>query len=660
MTADPLDPLSPAELERAVAAWRAERGPDAADRFVFADLREPEKAALLAWRGGEGPRPPREAELVVLDPLTGTTWEAVVDLAADRVAERHEVPDAHPAITADEYAEAELAAKADPRFQAALARRGIEDPELVMVDAWTVGDFESPVRRVARGLSWLRADLTGDNGYARPIGNLVVVIDLKSMTVLRVDDHGPLPVPDEPGDYRDGGGRPYRAQRPLEIVQPDGPTFTLEGRLLRWSGWRVRVGFTAREGLVLHELGWEADGGAVRPILHRASLAELVVPYGDPNPTVHFKAAFDIGEFGLGPLLNSLRLGCDCVGEIRYLDCATLGAGGAVLELPSAICIHEEDAGLLWKHTDVRAGRVDQARARRLVISAIATVGNYEYGLYWSLHQDGTIEAEVKLTGVMHTAGVAAGTEQRFATEVAPGVVASNHQHFFTFRLDLDVDGQANTAVEVEAERWPHDPDGIAFSAHRTVLRSEAEARRSCDPLRARTWRVENQARRNRMGTAVAYELVPGANVLPMQAADASVRRRARVLDHHLWVTPQRRDERFPAGEHPNQHPGGDGLPRWTAEDRPLEGADVVLWYTCGEHHVPRLEDWPVMPVATLGFKLRAGRVLRPQPGARRAADGELSAAVSGCRRRRSSRRCCARDGPCASSRAGRMTARPS
>ena len=574
---------------------------------MFVDLHEPDKAALRAWREGGGAPPPREAFLVVLDPVAGATLEAVVDVPAARVVELREVPGVQPAITPAEYDEAERVAKADRAYRAALAARGIDDVELVMIDAWTVGTAEDPGVRAARGLSWLRADLDGDNGYARPIGNLVVVVDLAAMRVVRVDDHGALPVPSEPGDYRDGGGRPYREQRPLDIVQPEGPTFSIEGRLVRWSHWRMRIGFTAREGLVLHEVGWEQDG-EVRPVLHRASLAELVVPYGDPNPTVHFKNAFDVGEYGLGPLLDTLELGCDCLGEVRYLDGVTNTERGEALPLRNAICIHEEDVGLLWKHVDARSGRSDQVRARRLVVSAIATVGNYEYGLFWSFHQDGTIAAELKLTGIMHTAGVPEGAEQRFATLVAPGVAASNHQHFFAFRLDLDVDGEANTVCEVEADPQPagvEDPDRTAFGVRRTVLRRESEARRSCDPLRARRWRVENPARRNRAGSPVAYELVPGENVAPMQHPDSAVRRRARFLDHHLWVTPYRRDERFPAGEYPNQHPGGDGLPRWTAADRGLEGTDVVLWYTLGEHHVPRLEDWPVMPVATLGFKLR-------------------------------------------------------
>jgi primary-amine oxidase len=279
-----------------------------------------------------------------------------------------------------------------------------------------------------------------------------------------------------------------------------------------------------------------------------------------------------------------------------------------VVTLPNAICIHEEDQGILWKHRDDTTGQTHVARSRRLVISCITTVGNYEYGFFWYLYQDGRIEFEGKLTGIILTAGVPAGEEQRHATEVAPGVAAGYHQHFFTARLDMDVDGERNVAYEIESASEPQgdaNADGSAFSTRRLTFERESQAKRDVAPLQARRWRVENPSRRNRMGTPVAYELVPGENVAPMAQPGSQFRRRAGFLDHHLWVTPYRRDERYPAGEYPNQHAGGDGLPRWTAADRPLENEDVVLWYSFGSHHLPRLEDWPVMPVASCGFTLR-------------------------------------------------------
>ena len=608
-TTHPLDPLDGPELERAMALLRREGLARDRTRVISVDLREPDKAALAAWRDG-GPRPARSADAVLLHNDSGDATECVLDLDAERVIERRTLDGMQPGVSIDEYFEAGAACRADPGFREALARRGISGGQidLVHIEPWTVGAFEEPGRRVARCLSWLRSSDDDVNPYGRPIGNLVAVIDLNEMRVLRVDDHGVIPVPDGEWDYRNGGGAGYREdQRPIEITQPDGVSFVLRGRELRWQKWRLRVGFSHRESLVLHEIAYQ-DGDQLRPVCHRASIAELVIPYGDPNPTVHFKNVFDIGEYGVGPLVNALELGCDCLGDITYLDACCINSAGEVVQLPNAICIHEEDYGILWKHTDDNTGQVHVARSRRLVISCITTVGNYEYGFFWYLYQDGGIQFEGKLTGIILTAGVPAGSEQRHATEVAPGVAAGYHQHFFTARLDMDVDGSRNVAYEIESAPVPAgdaNADGSAFTTHRRTFRSESEAMRDVAPLQARRWRVENPERRNRMGEPVAYELVPGENVSPMALPESQFRRRAGFLDHHLWVTPYRQDERFPGGEYPNQHPGGDGLPRWTADDRPLENEDVVLWYSFGAHHIPRLEDWPVMPVAYCGFHLR-------------------------------------------------------
>ncbi|MDX6535074.1 MAG: primary-amine oxidase [Gaiellales bacterium] len=605
----PLDPLSPDELQRVVEIARNERSPRERVRFVNCDLLEPEKADLRTWRDG-GPRPAREALLILLDADAEQASEAVISLDEGRITSWTDLDGLQPAITADEFFEAAAACKSDPGYLEALAKRGIEGDlvDLVHVEPWSLGRFEAPGKRLARCISWLRSAPDDVNPYARPIGRLLAILDLNRMEVVRIDDHGALPVPPEGDDYRNGGGAGYRDDlKPIDITQRDGPSFTLEGHEMRWQKWRFRIGFSQRESLVLHEIAYE-DNGEVRPICHRASIAELVIPYGDPNPTVHFKNVFDIGEYGVGPLVNALELGCDCLGEITYLDATTLDTRGNVVRLPNAICIHEEDYGLLWKHTDDHTGRTDLARSRRLVVSCIATVGNYEYGFFWYLYQDGTIQFEGKLTGIVHTAGVPVGEDQRHSTLVKPGVAAGYHQHFFTARLDMDVDGEPNVAYEVESAVDPISSDneeGTAFSTHRLTFERESQAKRQVSPLTARRWRVENPARRNRMGEPVTWELVPGDNVLPMAHPDSQFRQRARFLDHHLWVTPYRRDERFPAGDHPNQHEGGDGLPRWTAEDRGLENEDVVLWYTFGAHHIPRLEDWPVMPIAYCGFHLR-------------------------------------------------------
>lgn len=603
----PLDPLSGAEIARAAALLRRERGLGERVRFVEIALREPEKDELALH--GRGEPVAREAFVVLLDPETGTTSEAVVSLSAGAVRSWSDVPGVQPAITLDEYVECEQAVRADPRFREALARRGIEDADRVMAEAWSVGGHAQPGdegRRLAWTPCWYRED-PRDNPYARPIEGLYAIVDLNAMEVLRVEDHASVPVPPASGSYRPEPNEPLRDDlRPLEIVQPEGPSFEVDGWEVRWQKWSLRVGFTPREGLVLHTVAYD-DGGRRRSVLHRASFAEMVIPYGDPSPGRFRTNAYDIGEYGLGAITNSLELGCDCLGEIRYLDVDVHDSRGESVAIANAVCIHEEDAGLLWKHYDWVTEEAEVRRSRRLVISSIVTAANYEYAFYWYLYLDGTIEVEVKLTGIVLTSALEPDELPGYGQRVTPSLSALNHQHFFCVRLDLAIDGTENDVHEVHTETVPAGPEnpyGNAFRAVATQLRRESEAQQLIDPLTGRCWRFSNRHVRNAVGDPVAYKLVPGGNVLPFAAPESSVIARAGFMQRHLWVTPFAPRERYPAGDYPNQHPGGAGLPEWTREDRSLEGANLVAWYSFGSHHVPRVEDWPVMPVVRIGFSL--------------------------------------------------------
>jgi primary-amine oxidase len=334
----------------------------------------------------------------------------------------------------------------------------------------------------------------------------------------------------------------------------------------------------------------------------------MYVPYGDPAPTHRFKNVFDQGEYGIGWLANPLTLGCDCVGQIQYFDGVVNDQDGNPVVIRNAVCMHEEDAGIAWKHTDFRSGAVQVRRRRRLVISMIVTVGNYEYGYFWYLYNDGTIEYEVKLTGVISTGALPVGETPKHGTLVAPGLYGPHHQHFFCVRLDMTVDGPANTVVEVDSMPCPPGPDNPAGNAWQTVgtpLTRESAAVRRIDPSRARYWRIENQGQRSALGAPTAYALMPSGNPPPMYSSDALFAPRAGFTQADLWVTAYDPTQRFAAGDYPNQSPGGQGLPGYVAADRELADTDVVVWHTFGAHHIVRPEDWPVMPVSQVGFMLR-------------------------------------------------------
>ncbi|MEO3858750.1 primary-amine oxidase [Acrocarpospora sp. B8E8] len=600
----PFDPLTPAEIERAVALIRADGRLGARAGFWGAYLDE---AAARAAAAGAVPATVRRLTVVVIDHDAPAAWEVDVVLDdAPRCAEWRPVDHRRPGITSDEARSAARACRESPLFQAALARRGIHDVSLVMIDAESMGGFEPARyagRRLTWGTVWHRVD-EGDNGYVRPVQGVVPIIDMHTMEVIEVEDHGVVPMSAEAGPLEPGGFGPDRpGLRPLDVVQPEGPSFTVTGHLVEWQGWRFRIGFTHREGLVLHDLEFLG-----RSVLRRASCNEMYVPYLDSNSTQYRKNFFDWGEYGAGPLTNSLELGCDCLGVIRYFDATYLGGAGEPVTIRNAICMHEEDDSILWKHNDLRRGVGQVRRSRRLIVSDFQTVANYDYGFYWSLYQDGRIELEVKLTGMLSASGVEAGEEVRYGRRVADHVQVPTHQHYFGLRLDTAVDGPLNRLVEAHAEGEPDpalDPYGNAVRHVRTPIRRESEAARSTDPATARHWRVESATATNRYGEPTAYRLTLQGTARPFGRPDSVMARRAPFVHRHLWATPYDPAERFVGGQYPNHaEPGEDGVHVWQRQDRSLDGVELVLWPVLGSHHYPRPEQWPVMPVDTLRMVL--------------------------------------------------------
>ena len=607
----PLDPLTGAELGQVVQILSGSGHLGEGVRVASINLIEPEKHAVEALRPGDHLE--RKALAVLLDRAKQAACEAVVDLLSNSLVAVAELPGGiQPSIMLDEFAECEQAVRRSPIFQSALAKRGVTNIDLVMVEPWSAGTYgtelleDSGLRRM-RALCFVRSE-GSDNGYARPLDSLVVVVDLYKMEVIRLEEYPGNPLPPESANW----AREYIPNmrtdlKPVEIIQAEGPSFIVQGNHVSWQKWKFRVGFTAREGLVLHTIAYN-DDGVERPILYRASICEMVVPYGDPREQYYRKNAFDIGEYGLGMLANSLTLGCDCLGVIYYFDFPLVNSHGRVTTLKNVVCLHEEDYGILWKHTDWRTGQSEVRRSRRLSISFIATVGNYEYGFYWYFYQDGSIQCEIKLTGIMNTTSLAPGETPAYGVEIAPQLNAPLHQHIFAARLVTSVDGNNNSVYEVDTlgiPTGPENPHGNAFVAQQTLLATEKEAQRKVNSSAARYWRVVNPGKRNRLGQPVAYRLVPGENCAPMVQSDAAVMRRAGFISNHLWVTPYNARERYAAGEYPNQHPTGDGLPLWTKANRNVEDAELTLWYVFVHNHVPRMEDWPVMPVGMLGFQFK-------------------------------------------------------
>jgi primary-amine oxidase len=610
----PLAPLSGDEIiaarEVVFASGRAQV-PNDALRFAYVGLCDPPKETVRAFDRGEKGDVDRRVRMVLLEGPVADVTEVIVSVTRREVESWDVVRGVRPPLQFEESIHVLAALHEHPEWNAALDRRGIVDRSLVQIDPWPAGTFglaHEESRRITRCLAYLR-ESPDDNGYARPLEGLVAFVDMGRGEVLEIVDEGVVPFPPKAGSYYPEDNGPLRTDlKPLEITQPEGPSFEVEGNLVRWQKWSLRVGMDPLEGLVIYTVGYE-DAGRVRPVLYRASVSEMVVPYGSPDPMHAWKSAFDAGEWGLGRMANSLTLGCDCLGEIRYFDDVFADEKGKPHTRSNAICMHEEDYGILWKHIDMVSGRTEVRRSRRLVVSSIATVGNYEYGFYWYFYLDGTLQLEVKLTGIMSTMAVANGDAGAHAKMVAPGLAAPYHQHMFNVRLDMEVDGPDNAVFEVDAAGsgepgTPENPWGNVFGTTATLLDTELAARRDVDPSRSRTWRIANRAARNGVGEPTAYKLLPASTPTLLAHPDSSVGRRAAFATHNLWVTPFEPEERRAAGDYPNQHSGGAGLPEWTAQDRPIVDTDVVLWHSFGVTHIPRPEDWPVMPVEYTGFTL--------------------------------------------------------
>ena len=604
MSSHPLDPLTQDEFRRTAEILAQSKGVDNGWRYSGIELAEPDKDVVRAWQPGDAV--PRSSLAVLWERATNEAYEAVVDLVDGTVTSWTPKPGVTPNFTVDEWHDIDEAMRKHPEVIAALAERGITDLDLLLIDAWTYAGGLMPEQWRDRRLGWcdiwLR-ETPGGNPYAHPVPGIKLIVDMNTGELLEID-RGPTPaMPTTHGEYDPAVlGQELRSDlKPLEIVQRDGVSFGLDGNELRWQKWALRLGFNYREGLVLNQVSY--DG---RDIAHRMSFAEMIVPYRDPSFEHVRRTAYDIGEWGLGFMTTSLELGCDCLGDITYVDAVLHDSHGEPYVIKNAICLHEEDDAVLWKHVDDKTG-AQVRRMRRMVVSFHATVANYEYLVYWRFYQDGNIECEVRATGIMVTTPYE-GDAPATGTIVDDSTYAPFHQHFLVARLDMDIDGEGNTVVEVDSEALPvsdDNPYGLAVVAKATPIRSESEAGRDFNWERQRGWKVINPNKTTRLGTHPGYKLVPSASVPVMMDPESVQFKRAPVLGHTVWVTRQHGDERWPAGAYPTQSVTDDGMSAWVADDEPLENTDVVLWYVFGIHHITRAEDWPVMPADTVSFWLK-------------------------------------------------------
>ncbi|KAI1875065.1 uncharacterized protein JN550_002494 [Neoarthrinium moseri] len=631
----PLDQLSVEEISVTAQVIRNHTAFQAV-KFNCITLREPRKDEYAAFKSGQMSTLDRRAFAIVIDKSSGKVAEVVVNLTSGTVEDLKVLDEVAPTLTLEDLDVCERICRTDERVIRVCQEIGISDMSKVFLDAWAIGfdDRWGMERRLQQGLAYYR-DSAYDNQYAHPL-DFSVVLDTDKEEVLAVDvrlvNGERTQVPFEQHNYLPefiGDGYVHDSLKPIDITQPDGPSFRMRGTQLHWAGFKMHIGFNYREGIVLSDVSmYDMYEKRDRELFNRISVVEMVVPYGNPQAPHQRKHAFDVGEYGTGLMTNSLKLGCDCKGVIQYLDAVLSTGDGLPAVIKNAICIHEEDNGLLYKHTDYRDGSVISARDRRLIISQIITAANYEYAFYHIFTLDGTYKLEIKLTGMLntyclHSSEIAAP----YGTEVARGIDAHNHQHIFSLRVDPSIDGPRNSVIEQDAMPSEHPVGseenmyGNAFLSKPTLLRTAKEGVRDYCHETSRAWAIVNPHSTNPSSRKpVSYKIINN-NCPPLLAKPGSmVHSRAAFARHSLWVVPYKDYEIFPAGDYVCQSSGQPGHPHnptivdWAERDESIEDTDIVCYVQFGLTHFPRTEDFPIMPAEPVSVMLRASNFFVKNP----------------------------------------------
>jgi len=617
----PLDPLTPDEVRTAADVTRSDAR-FAAARFASILLEEPAKSDVNRWRPGETLT--RQARLVVVAPAG--VFEVVVNLIARRIVSAVERKGVESSVMISEF-EAAKVVLTNAEFRAGLAKRGITDLEKLFCSPMTAGYFAIPEHAGKRVIKVGCYDLrrTTTNMWGWPIERLYAIVDLRERKVLSVADAGVVPIASADLNFTEAAVGTLRAPRkPTAMSQPNGANFTIDGNEISWGNWRFHARLDARVGTVISTARWR-DGDAFRSVLYEGYLSEMFVPYMDADYGWYSRTYFDTGEYGAGTMVTSLKAGVDCPSTAAFLPATIADDKGEPITTPNALCVFERASGdPIWRHAELLNQTYEGRANVELVVRMAAAVGNYDYVFDWVFNDAAEIDVRVGATGIDSVKGVAsarmtdatAAMDTRYGTLVAPNLVAVNHDHYFNFRLDLDVDGSANSFLEDTYRPLTLPPDSPRRSLYVVEPRipsNERSAQLSTGHQPAK-FRVVNESRTNGVGNPASYEILAANHATLLLDPNDWPARRAGFLQHDLWVTPYVPEERYAGGEYMFQSTGSDGLAVWAARDRPIRNQDIVVWINLGMHHLTRAEDLPVMPTVWHSFKLRPHNFFNRNP----------------------------------------------
>ncbi|KAF4468704.1 primary-amine oxidase [Fusarium albosuccineum] len=620
----PFDPIRPDEIQLACQILRASFKQTTL-RFKTIEIKEPPKQDVIPYIEAERlgkPLPAKPARTIYalfhrLD--SGAFIKALVNLDAKSVSSAKQLPAyVQGPVDVDEMMDIEKICLEHPDVIKEIEKMKLPKGVTVCNDPWIYGtDDPKESRRLFQCYMYIvSVEEPQTNHYSLPC-TFSPVFDAITKELVRMDylptgagheiqatqPWKPIKAIEYAHDLLD---EPLRSDlKPYIVQQPQGASFNVDGQLVEWQKWRFRVGFNYREGLVLYNVTYHK-----RNVFYRLSLSEMTVPYGDPRRPYHRKQAFDVGDVGLGITCNQLSLGCDCLGHIKYFDGWRTDSKGIAVQLKNVICLHEQDSGILHKHTNYRNAQATVVRNRQLAVQMICTVSNYEYIFAWYFDLAGGIEFEVRATGILSTAPInnQDGLSVPWSTNIGPGVSAPYHQHIFSLRIDPAIDGFNNTVVYEDSVPLPpelgvEDPYGVGYIAKTTVFDKAGYAENNVDT--ARSFKIRNDSVINKIsGRPVAYKVKTLATQKMIMSPRGFNRRRAKFTDHDVWVTKYQDDELYAAGEFTNQSRGSEGVETWAERGDNVANSDVVVWHTFGLTHNPRPEDFPVMPVERISIHL--------------------------------------------------------
>ncbi|OVA12598.1 Copper amine oxidase [Macleaya cordata] len=386
----------------------------------------------------------------------------------------------------------------------------------------------------------------------------------------------PVPKADETEYRKSKLKSPTFGQRSQGItVVEEGPGFDVDGHSIRWANWEFHLSYDARAGSIISLASiYDTEKNKFRRVLYKGYVSELFVPYMDPTKDWYYKTFFDAGEYGLGLCAFSLEPLKDCPANAVFMDGYYAGQDGLPVQIPNVFCVFQKYAGdIMWRHTETAIPNKIVREEVSLVVRMVSTVGNYDYIIDWEFKQSGSIKVGGGLTGILEVKGEHYTHTDQFKEDIYGTLLADNtigvyHDHFLTYHLDLDVDGEHNSFVKAKLQRKRVTDGSSLRKSYWTVVKETAKTEldgRIKLGLEPTELLVVNPNKKTKMGNDVGYRLIPGSQVGPLLSYDDYPQIRGAFTNYNLWVTPYNKSEKWVGGQYADQSRGDDTLAIWSS-----------------------------------------------------------------------------------------------